>query len=1046
MSSIFPNLWETPELTEIGRLPMRSTLHPYQTLAQALARDPAQSPWVLSLDGQWDFRYYTSPRQVRPEDLAPAAPGNWDKIIVPGNWTSQGWDKPHYTNVVMPWENDPLPPFVPAENPTGVHRRVFTLPAAWSGRRVVIQIGGAESCHLLYLNGAFVGMGKDTRLPSEYELTDMLVPGENTIAVVCVRWSDGSYTEDQDQWWMAGLHRSVYLYSTENCYLQDVFATASFHDRSLKVKTTIRFRSEPDTDLPDAAPRRFHNVEAQLYDARQKPVFKKPRTVRISNAFHEAYYAGEFTAVVGNPAAWSAEKPNLYTLVVTLKDHDGREIERSSLRIGFRDVEVKDRQLLFNGQPVYIKGVNRHEHDADTGKAVPYAYMLEEVRLLKQFNFNAVRCSHYPNDPRWLDLCDEYGIMVVDEANLETHAYFETLCRDPRWARSFQERIKRMVVRDKNHACVFAWSLGNECGYGESVDPVVDWLRAYDPSRLLHNENSLKNNWRGRGEGNLHGPGSRSSDLFCPMYPRVEYLLEFSAKSKDKTRPLIMCEYSHAMGNSCGGLKDYWDAIHNHHGLQGGFIWDWIEQGLRKTDPKTGREFWAYGGDFGDVPNNHAFCCNGMIMPDRTPKPQTWEFKKIAQPVQVTAENPAKGEFAIFNADFFTSLAWLAGDWRLEVDGLVVQRGKLPRLPLAPQERELISLPLAKPELRAGQEAYLTITFKTRGRTPWCGAGHVVAWEQFKMPWTGRGALPSPSATGKVTRSGARVRLGGSGVEVVVDEKAGTLSSLSLRGREVLSRGPEFIVWRATLNNDGGKGDDIWGASKHWLEAGYDHLTPQLQEAALHDTVEGVELSSRLLYACAAGKGQFNVENRYRFTAAGVVHCDHLFSFAADMVDPPRLGIRLEVAAGLEKLEWFGRGPLESYADRKYAADFGRFSSTVTEQLYPYVVPQENGNHEDVAWLSLRDGKDGMQIQSAVTPFSFSALHVTPEDLTTARHAHELQPRPGTTVLINAAQRGLGTASCGPEPSEQCRVNPGEYRLSYALVPLGKLAPGRVRL
>lgn len=1052
MPGIFPAFWETPEFTEIARLPMRSTLHPYKTQKQALDRNPAKSPWVFNLDGQWDFRYYTSPEQVQPADLAANAGGKWDKITVPGNWTMQGWDKPHYTNVIMPWTNNP--PFVPAENPTGVYRTAFTLPADWEGRRVVIQIGGVESCYYLYLNGTFIGMSKDCRLPAEFDLTAKAVKGINSLAVVCIRWSDSSYVEDQDQWWMAGIHRSVFLYSTANCYIEDVCATSPYDYRrkegELTVKTTLRFRAEPDTDLKQGQPRRFHTVEARLFDAKGKPVFKQPLAATISNSYRKDYYRCCVSAKVKNPAAWTCEQPNLYTLVVTLKDHNGKELENTSTRIGFRTVEIKKRSLLFNGQPIYIKGVNRHDHDPDTGKHVTREAMLQEIYLLKQFNFNAVRTCHYPNDPQWLDLCDEYGIMILDEANIESHANYSTICHDPRWSKQFVERVQRMVLRDKNHACIFGWSLGNESGYGENHDLAADWVRAFDPTRILHNENALKLSWS-QGFNPYDKGGERSEDLVSPMYPGIDVLVNFSKNSPDKTRPFVMCEYAHAMGNSCGCLKDYWDAIYKYPGLQGGFIWDWIEQGLRKTDPKTGREFWAYGGDYGDEPNDSDFCCNGMIMPDRTPKPQMWEFKKIVQPVKIVAKNAAKGEFEIFNSDFFTSLDWLAGSWKLEVDGKQMQAGKLPLLKLAPQKKLKVKLALKEPKMLAGQEAYLTLSFKTREKTPWCGKGHEVAWEQFKMPYKGAGKLQAVAAAGGVTQSGKSVQLGDSGVTAVLDEKNGRLESVALGKKAVISSGPDFLLWRGPTDNDGVKGKEEqwtaeWKPLGRWMRAGYDKLTPQVQNVKIQDAACGIEMISRILYACSKGDGKFSVENRYCFTPAGVIYCDHRISFQKGMVDVPRLGMRLNVAAGLENLDWFGRGPVESYPDRKYAADFGRFASTVTEQYYPYIVPQENGNHEDTTWFSLREGKSGLQFQTTGKPFSFSALHMTPEDLTAAHHTFDINQRPETTVTINVAQRGLGTASCGPDTLEKYQILPGEYRLSYAIIPLADTAPGRFTL
>jgi len=1064
-SHLFPNFWEMPELTEINRLPMRATLYPYKTAVQAKRVEPAKSPWVLSLDGPWDFRYFERPTDVPATDLAADAGGNWAAIAVPGNWTMQGWDKPHYTNVIMPFEN--TPPRVPADhNPTGVYRRRFTLPADWTGRRTVIEFGGVESCFCVYLNGVFAGMSKDCRLPAAFDLTPFLKEGENTLTAMCIRYSDGSYVEDQDHWWMAGIYRSVLLRSVAPVCIEDVFAKGEpddrFRDGTLTVRTTLNFATEPDTDLVKGEPRRFHTVEAQLFDAGGKAVFKALPSVRISNSYRKQYYEGEITAAVKHPALWSPECPHLYTLVVTLKDHLGRALDHTSCRMGFRRVEVKNREFLLNGQPVYIKGVNRHDHDPDTGKTVSREAMLQEIRLLKQYNFNAVRTSHYPNDPLWLDLCDAYGIMIVDEANIEAHANYSTLCRDPRWRKPFVERVERMVRRDKNHPCVIAWSLGNETGYGPNHDAAADWVRAFDSSRVLHHEGALKQAWA-QSHSLFDRGGDRSNDFHNPMYPQIAQLEDFasqnpSAPEADTRRPFIMCEYAHAMGNSCGCLKEYWDTIYAHRGLQGGFIWDWIEQGIRKTDPGTGREFWAYGGDFGDVPNDANFCCNGMIMPDRTIKPQMHEFKKLAQPVWITAGDLAKGGIHVFNADYFRSLGWVAGEWTLEVDGRRVQGGMLPPLALEPQTGVSLKLPVAPPSMRAGEEAYLGISFKTREKQPWCGRGHEVAREQFRLPFTGDGELPAAVAIrrgGKaaVAQDGERLRLGDSGVEAVVDEKTGALRRVSASGQAVITDGPAFNIWRAPLDNDGVKCKaDQWTATWNllgrWMNAGYDKLTPSVEGVEQKRIGGDVVLSSHAAYRCGKGDGRFDVENVYRFTAAGLILCEHRFQFAAGMPDVPRLGIMMTLAAGYERLDWFGRGPFESYADRKYAAEFGRYGGSVDEQYFPYIVPQENGNKDDVTWFSLRGegGGAGVQFQTLGGPFSFSAHHFTPSDLTAAYHTFEVPRRAETTVLLDVRQRGLGTASCGPDTLDRYKVLPGSYRLRYAIIPLGDRLPGRFRL
>jgi len=1043
---IFQRPWEQPELTSLNRLPMRATLWPFASVAAARRLDPAGSPWVMSLDGTWEFRLFDRPETVGPEDLGPTAPKGYGPIIVPGNWTMQGHDKPHYTNVAMPFAN--TPPTVPDRNPTGVYRRTFKLPRGWASRRTVLQIGGGESCYYIYLNGRFVGMSKDSRLPAEFDLSAHVNAGRNLLAVMCIRYGDASYVEDQDHWWMAGLHRSVTLYSTGHCYIEDVFARAlldpaDYRAGRLNVTVKINFDYPPALD-------EVRTVEAVLTDAAGRKVLRKPLSVSISPSYRENYYECTLAAVLPRVRAWSPELPHLYHLVVTLRDERGRAIEHTACRVGFRTVEVRDRRFLLNGRPMLIKGVNRHDHGPDTGKAVGREMMLKDVQLLKQFNFNAVRTSHYPNDPAWYDLCDEYGILVLDEANIESHANYATLCRDPRWSDAWFERVSRMVIRDKNHPCIFGWSLGNESGYGENHDRAAAWVRAYDPDRIVHNEGSIKPRWD-QGGPNQYGPGGeRANDFLDPMYPSIPEVIAVGRAGKDRRRPFIMCEYAHAMGNSCGCLKEYWQAIYNYPGLGGGFIWDWVEQGLRKADPKTGREFWAYGGDFGDEPNDLNFCCNGMVMPDRAIKPQMWEFKKLVQPVSIAARNLKAGMLTITNRDVFRDLGWLQGRWVLTVDGRRVARGVLPHLTLAPQKSRTVRIALPRLFVKQGEEAHLRVSFHARRKLPWCGKGHEVAWEQFAMPAAAAGTLSAPSPCDAVTiYTGKAAAVGSRGLAVTVDPKAGRLVGLSLGGRPLIVAGPRFNLWRAPVDNDGIKGrKDQWTTDRkplgRWINAGYDRLTARTLAASVTERAGVLAVSNTERHIPRGGKGAFDVVNTYRIRPDGMILCSHVIRFAEGMTDPPRLGVRLAAAAGLERIAWFGRGPWETYPDRCYAGDVGWYDQSVDEQFFPYIVPQETGLKTATRLFALYDDDGvGVQWQSLGRPFAFSALHYTPEDLTAARHTCDLVRRDEATILIDAAHRGLGTASCGPDTLEPYRISPGRYVLRYAIIPLAGERPRR---
>lgn len=1058
ISQLFGRPWELPEFTHSNRLPMRATAFPFKTEAAARRGDLQKGSWTKSLNGYWDFKLYPSPERVPAAVLAnKRSGGSWGKIAVPGNWTMQGYDKPHYTNVQMPFENNP--PFVPDDNPTGVYRKTFKLSRLWSKRRLVLHLGGVESVLLVYLNGERIGMSKDSRLPAEFDLTPACCEGENVLTIMVIRYSDGSYVEDQDHWWMAGIYRDVYLYSTDAAYIQDICALTTldkkYCDGILDLTVKLGFSREPQED---------YHLLCQLYDNKGGALWKTPLTKAVSRSFRKHYYEAAFKETVKSVNQWSAEIPALYTLTVSLTTPKGKVLETSAVRIGFRSVAVKGRELLINGAPVLIKGVNRHDHDPYTGKFVSRENMIKEIELLKQFNFNAVRTSHYPNDPTWYDLCDAYGIYVLDEANIESHDNYASLCRDPRWETTFVERGERMVLRDRNHPSIYAWSLCNESGYGEHHNKMAEQMRRLDPSRLLHNEGCVKARWHQGGLDFSEG-GERASDFHAPMYPAIAKTVAWARHSMDE-RPFIPCEYLHAMGNSCGCLKDYWDAIYRYKGLQGGYIWDWIEQGItkesrarkkkpvgqlgRKDDAECnvpgGARYWAYGGDFGDEPNDVNFCCNGMINPDRQPKPAMWEFKKVVQPVRFRAKRLPEGCIEITNGEWFRTMDWLEGEWRVEVSGRTVQKGKIKRLALKPQAAENVKLHIKEKELKPGQEAFLLVQFTTKEAQAWCPKGHVVAWEQYKLDWPvkEKKERKRTSDTLVLKETQARVRIDDpkTGLVVVVDKDKGRLRCLEIGGRKVLTDGPCFNCWRAPLDNDGVKGHAHHWRTKNrnlgrWVLDGLQELREVLESVEVCPAAEGaVVVKMRHRIDVKGEKEGFVHKQSYTIAPGGIVKAFHTFTMAEWLQDPPRLGVRMELAEGIDALRWFGRGPHESYCDRKTGAPIGLYAGKVAEQYFPYIVPQEHGNNEDVRWVELKDVEGfGLRFEASGR-FSFSASHFRPEDLTKACHTHELRPRRRTTLLIDAIQRGIGTGSCGPDTIEKYKISNGTYKLHYTIRPI----------
>ncbi|MEM6553351.1 MAG: glycoside hydrolase family 2 TIM barrel-domain containing protein [Planctomycetota bacterium] len=1064
----FPAFWQTPELTHINRLPGRSPLTPFPSLAAAKRRDAARSPWHLSIDGDWRFKLYDRPEDVPADAVQPGHRDKaWDTLPVPSNWTQHGHSSPIYTNVQMPFENKPL--WVPEDNPTGVYRKAFTLPKDWANRRVVLHVGAAESVLCVWANGTFVGMSKDCRLPSEFDLTPYLKPGRNHLAATVIRWSDASFIEDQDQWWLGGIFRSTYLYAQDHAYLEDVFAkptlNTSNQDGSLDVEVKLNFTSEPQDPV---------FVKAQLFDPQGKPVRGFTKPVRIDKHYAMHRNIARFSADLRTVLPWSAEAPNLYTLTVSLHPagRDGKPaskaIEHTACRVGFRRIEMAHRQLLINGQPVMIRGVNRHEHDPVSAKALSTESMIRDIELMKRHNFNAVRNAHYPNDHRWYDLCDEYGLYVMDEANVEAHANYATLCRDPRFRAAFVDRAENMVRRTKNHACVFAWSLGNESGYGENHDAMASWIRQYDDSRPLHYEGAVRTGWKQNptetDDGDHH-----ANNFYGPMYTGIPLIREWSKRNKD-SRPAILCEYSHAMGNSNGCLREYWEAFEECDGLQGGFIWEWIDHGLQQTTPPTkdnpnGTVWYAYGGDFNEAIHDAEFVCDGLVGPDRQPHPAMAECKKLMQPVGF---GPLRGKrLSVTNKQYFTDLSWLTFHWSVEIDGKRIAHGTCtPDPKTKPQGRTTVTLTL--PDARPAGEGFLFIEARAARKTPWCPKGHTIASEQLALPTPSakvtvatRAPKARPTSPVEINELKSRFDLHhpASDLTLTLNRKRPGLDAITVADQPVVMQGPRLNAWRGPTSNDGVKGKPEqwhadWKPLGRWHNAGLDKLT-------LHDSTleppkpkRGGGVSFALLDTWAAthrkdGKTRI-ITHRHTYTLApdGTLTIANDCTIDPTLPDLPRLGLMLQLAPGFENLTWFGHGPDESYPDRVAGSPVGKYTTTVADTYVPYVVPQEHGLRTDTRWLTLTHPDAGLSFhctpqgtrkpnppRAASTPglLHFNASHYTPADLTASAHTHELTPRPETILCLDHAHRGLGTASCGPDTLENYKIQPGRYRWSFVI-------------
>ncbi|HOT93209.1 MAG TPA: glycoside hydrolase family 2 TIM barrel-domain containing protein [Anaerolineae bacterium] len=826
------NDWENPQVVGRNKEPAHATLLPYQDAQSALAGDRQAGANFKLLNGHWQFKWAPNPASA-PEDfyVEPFDGDGWDTIAVPGNWQLQGYDVPMYTNVQYPFPPDNMPEVPKDKNPVGSYRTTFIVPDAWTGKQVFIVFDGVDSAFYLWVNGQMVGYSQDSRLPAEFNLTPYLRPGENTLAVRVYRWSDGSYLEDQDYWRLSGIYRDVYLFATPPVHIRDFWAypelDADYRDAVLHIRADIANYGAPDID--------GYTLEAQLFDAHESRIANDE--LRMTNRESRI----TFSLPVTDPLKWSAEHPNLYTLLLTLKDPAGNVLEVERCRVGFRQVEIKDGKIFINGVPVYFRGVNRHEHDPDTGHTLSVESMIRDILLMKRFNINAVRTCHYPDDPRWYDLCDEYGLYLIDEANLETHGVWDEPTRDPLWQAAFLERGSRMVERDKNHPSVIIWSLGNESGHGPNHRAMADWIHAHDPTRPVFYDSAD------------HEP---YIDIVSKMYPTLEHLTAL-AQRPGETRPFIMAEYAHAMGNSPGNLKEYWEIIARYPRLRGGFIWDWVDQGLRRKTA-DGVEWFAYGGDFGESPHDGSFCINGLVFPDRTVHPSLWEVKKVYQPVEVEVVDALAGKVAVVNCYHFSDLSHLVITWKLEADGRTIQQGQLPRLSTPPGGRDIVTIPFSSPAggTEEGAEYWLTLSFTLAEATPWAEAGHEVAWSQFAVPFPAPTAQPVdvaalPALT--LNESDTQALIAGPEFELVFDKAGGTIAALRYRGHDLLKAGPRANFWHAPTEND----LNTWGeerAAQHWRAVGLDRLEEHIETVTVTQRApQVVEIAVRSVCAPDAG-------------------------------------------------------------------------------------------------------------------------------------------------------------------------------------------------
>lgn len=979
-------LWATPEVAGIGRVPMRPPLDPLDAGADPTTDATADSPYVRSLDGRWDFQLHANP-------AAAAAGGEtaaWGRIDVPGSWVlpaTANRGTPIYTNVIMPFVAEP--PAVPDDNPTGVYRRRFRVPRAWRPRRVLLEIGSADSTVEVSVNGEWIGYGTDSRLASTFDITDALQAGDNEVQLVVTAWSAATWVEDQDQWWLPGLHRSVRLVSVPAVSIGDAALVPGLERSDDAWLGTLDVGIEVDwgTAGPDDGWAVTVELDSfageRLAETGRLDVprfqFGEPLSELISATFFTGSVARARLCVPG-VSPWSHESPTLYRATVRLVDPEGRVVDVRVQRVGFRSVEISGRDLLVNGVRVLIAGVNRHEFDPDRGRAVDIDAMRRDLELMKAHHVNAVRTAHYPDHPAFYDLCDELGLYVVDEANLESHGRQASLCLDPRYQLTFVERVMRMVQRDRNHCCVIGWSLGNESGDGPGHAAAAAWVRSVDPSRFLQYEGPF-----------MHDLGAAApvSDIVCPMYTSVPDLIAWSTAGSDP-RPLILCEYSHAMGNA-GGLDDYVAAFRAYPGLQGGFIWEWCDHGIRRPDGD-----FAYGGDFGETRHDANFCCDGLVSPDREVHPSLVEHAALFAPMALA---PRRGGVRVINRRSFEPIGGAAARWRLRADGAVVARGKV-ALPLIP----------------AGSSADVALPAEVVAAIDAVDAAAEVHLDLEVAP-----TIAAQVALRRARSSASRPGRPGRTVRLVVGD------SVEIAWDGLTVAAPELCLWRAPTDNDGLKIGWLEGigARGAWVRLGLDRL--RCESTAVRSG-RGSTRESRWV---AEGSSDAIVHRQRLRVDAATVRIDDEVVVPDAFDDLPRVGVRFELPTGFDRLRWFGLGPGDSYPDRR-TLPVGVWDERLDEQRLPYVMPQEFGHHVDTRWFELAAGRRRLHV-GAPKPFGFTASRMSAESLTRELHASDLVPDDRVWVHVDGAHRGLGSAACGPEPHDRHRLRPGRYRWSWTM-------------
>ncbi|MDQ0888991.1 beta-galactosidase/beta-glucuronidase [Paenibacillus sp. V4I9] len=1005
--------WENLEILGRNTEPPHTGFIPYGDVESALDNERAASPYFQSLNGNWKFYYAESPSQASEffYDSSFSA-DDWNTIPVPGNWQMHGYGRPHYSSSYYPFPIDP--PYVPNDNPVGCYRRSFIIPDSWDGRQLFLVFEGVDSAFHVWVNGQFAGYGQGSHMHSEFRVTSLLHPGENIVAVQVYQWSDGSYLEDQDKWRLSGIFRDVYVKATPHVHIRNIVVQTRFCENLEDAVLGLRFTVKNYADLESGK----HTLRISLLDVARQSVNEETVISSLLMRANEENVL-DLEIAVSAPRKWSAEDPELYTLLLKLEDDQGNLLEAGSVAVGFRDIVIRDGQLFINGKTVILKGVNRNEFHPEFGFAIPYESMIEDIRLMKQHNMNAVRSSHYPNDTRWLDLCDRYGLYVIDEADLETHGcHFidneSHLAEDPQWEKPFLDRVIRMVERDKNHPSIIIWSLGNESGYGPNHDTMAEWVRQADPTRPIHYERAKD---------------APIVDIVSCMYPSLAALIEEGEKSDP--RPFLMCEFAHAMGNSVGNLKEYWDAIYKYPRLLGGLIWEWADLGIRqKLD--SGEEWYAYGGDFNDHPNSGHFCIDGLLFPDRKIKASILEFKKVIEPVKVEPVDVRAGIVKIQNRYDFISLDHLVGSWSLLCDGEIVEQGELPELDVPARGEATFFIPWKMTFGQSSGEYWLHIRFTLREATRWATQGHEIAWADLPIPVT-RQVVPSiklesmPSLQSSETDGLLWIK--GNDFTMEWSKARGELTVFEYNGIPLLTAGPKVQIWRATIDNDSRQ-------SKEWKKAGLDALTRRMHDMSFQLQNHAAQITVKSTLGAAGLGNCFTTWMTYTIYGSGDVIIQTRIVPREGLPPLPRLGLQMAMPVGFDQFSWFGLGPHECYIDRKESGRLGVYSGSIQDQFVPYIKPQENGNKADVRWAAVTNVLGTGLFIGGMPKLDVSVSHYSTDNLTKAKHNFDLVRLNETIVNMDYQQAPLGNHSCGEAPPlDKYLIHPVDTMFSLRLKP-----------